>query len=348
MSGDVERPVWSIVHVVRSDAFAGVERYICSVANELAARGHSLSVIGGDPRRMRAELDSGVGSASARSIGGTWFRLVRHVPVRLVHAHMTAAETAAVLSRLHHRAPVVATRHFAGARGRGPLGSIARTFVGRGLAAQIAISQFVADSIREPTTVIPNAVRPQSQAELTERRVLMIQRLEEEKAPDVGLRAWATSGLGERGWRLTIAGSGRLERELRRLSGELGISRSVEFVGRVTNTDSLFAATSIVLAPAPAEPFGLAVVEAMAHGIPVVAAAGGAHIETVSSDGCLFTPGDSHTASAALTRLATDTHERRELGVALRERQQALFSLDRHVDALEQLYASVLEMAGVR
>jgi glycosyltransferase involved in cell wall biosynthesis len=348
VSGGVERPIWSIVHVVRSDAFAGVERYVCSVANELAARGHSVSVIGGDPRRMRAELDGGVGNASARSIGGTWFRLVAHDPVRLVHAHMTAAEIAAVFSRMRHRSPIVATRHFPGARGRGPLGRIARTFVERALAAQIAISQFVADGIREPTTVIPNGVPSQPQAELTEPRVLMIQRLEEEKAADVGLRAWAAGGLGERGWRLTIAGSGRLESELRRLTGELGISRSVEFIGRVTKTDSLFASTSIVLAPAPAEPFGLAVVEAMAHGIPVVAAAGGAHLETVRSDGCLFTPGDFHTASAALTRLATDARERRELGVALRERQQALFSLDRHVDALEQLYASVLEMAGAR
>ena len=47
----------SVVQVVRSDAFAGVERYLCQVANGLDSRGHHLTVIGGDPDRMRAELE---------------------------------------------------------------------------------------------------------------------------------------------------------------------------------------------------------------------------------------------------------------------------------------------------
>ena len=43
--------------MVVTDAFAGVERYVCQVANGLAARGHRVDAIGGDPDRMRAELD---------------------------------------------------------------------------------------------------------------------------------------------------------------------------------------------------------------------------------------------------------------------------------------------------
>ena len=49
------RPL-SVVQVVRSNAFAGVERYMCQVSNGLASRGHHLTVIGGDPARMHAEL----------------------------------------------------------------------------------------------------------------------------------------------------------------------------------------------------------------------------------------------------------------------------------------------------
>ena len=46
-----------VVHVVVTDAFAGVERYVCQVANGLAARGHRVEVVGGEPARMAAELD---------------------------------------------------------------------------------------------------------------------------------------------------------------------------------------------------------------------------------------------------------------------------------------------------
>ena len=56
-AGDPAHPTHlSVVQVVRSDAFAGVERYICQVANELVRRGHHVVAIGGDPGRMRTEL----------------------------------------------------------------------------------------------------------------------------------------------------------------------------------------------------------------------------------------------------------------------------------------------------
>ncbi len=50
-----DRPL-SVAHVVVTDAFAGVERYVCQVAGELAGRGHRVLTVGGDQLRMRAEL----------------------------------------------------------------------------------------------------------------------------------------------------------------------------------------------------------------------------------------------------------------------------------------------------
>ena len=96
-----------------------------------------------------------------------------------------------------------------------------------------------------------------------------------------------------------------------------------------------------MVAPAPEEPFGLAVVEAMAHGIPVVAAAGGAHLETLGTDGLLFAPGDVSGAASLLRRIAEDVSWRREVGAKLRSRQELLFSLDTHASKLEAIYASV-------
>jgi glycosyltransferase involved in cell wall biosynthesis len=326
---------------VRSDGFAGVERYICGVANELAARGHLIQVIGGDPERMRAELAVGVRHLPAAGSAGVWRGLVRAGAVDLVHVHMTAAELAALAALPAHHAPVVATRHFPDRRLcglPGPLGG----FVAARLRAQISISHFVAREIGEPSVVIHNGVARRGQAELDRPVVLMLQRLQPEKAPGDGLEAWAKSRLGDNGWTLAIAGSGVLDGSLRRLAVDLGVNDSVSFLGHVSATDELLRGAAIFLAPAPAEPFGLSVVEAMAHGVPVIAARGGAHVETLGEEGLFFPGGGTVEAAEHLRLLAGDLELRGTCGARLRDRQQELFTIERHVSSLEELYDSIV------
>jgi glycosyltransferase involved in cell wall biosynthesis len=210
------------------------------------------------------------------------------------------------------------------------------------LVEQIATSKFVAGGISNPSVLLYNGVPQHPAAPLEAPRVVMMQRLEREKAPEVGVRAWAHSGLGAHGWHLAIAGSGSLESAIRNLCAELGVADSVHFLGSVTNTDALLREASILVAPAAVESFGLAATEAMSHGIPVVAAEGGAHRETLGMDGCLFPPGDADAAGAHLARLSKDIKLRRDVGSRLRARQHRLFSLDTHVERLEQVYSSIL------
>jgi glycosyltransferase involved in cell wall biosynthesis len=72
------------------------------------------------------------------------------------------------------------------------------------------------------------------------------------------------------------------------------------------------------------EPFGQVVVEGMAAGLPVVAAAAGGPLEIVRDgvDGLLYRPGDVEALAAALRRLATDEALRRRLGDAGRANAQ--------------------------
>jgi glycosyltransferase involved in cell wall biosynthesis len=332
----------TILQVARTDAFAGVERYICDVTTALAARGHHVAVIGGEPERMRAELPSEVRFAPASTVGRAAAAMIGRRDVDVVHVHMTAAEIAAWLVHPVVRSPIVATRHFPTGRGSSPTSRLLGRRVGRSIAREIAISRFVAEGIGGPSEVIPNGVAGRPQASLDAPVVLLLQRLAPEKEVDVGLRAWAQSRLGEQGWRLVVAGSGERAGDLVRLAGELGVAGNVEFVGRVRDTDRLLAGASIFLATAPGEPFGLSVVEAMAHGLPVVAAGGGAHVETVGDAGILFPPGDAAAAAAALRELAGSKDRRVETGAALRRRQQERFTLDRHVDRLEEVYREVV------
>jgi glycosyltransferase involved in cell wall biosynthesis len=210
--------------------------------------------------------------------------------------------------------------------------------IGGRLAAQIAISEFVGEKIGEPSKLLYNGVSTQPQAGLAVPVVLMMQRLEREKSPDVALRAWAQSGLQEQGWRLQVAGRGHLETEARRLSTEIGIDSSVDFLGYVTDTQRILSDASIFIASAPEEPFGLSVVEAMAHGLPVVAAGGGGHFETIGDEGLLFPVGDAAAAAKHLRDLAADQRLRANIGTRLRARQQRLFAVDDHIAQLEQLY----------
>ena len=331
-----------IAHVVVTDAFAGVERYICQVANGLSARGHQVDVIGGAPDRMRAELDHTVTHVPAASVGVGTRALITGRGLDLIHVHMTAAEASAFLAHPLDRAPIVATRHFAADRGSTPFRRTLARVTSRPIVADIAISEFVAGSVSGPTTLIPNGVACRPQATLEAPIVVMLQRLDDEKSPDVGLRAWAGSGLAEEGWRLVMAGSGVLRPDMERLVDRLGCRGSVEFAGHVADTDELLAGASVLLAPAPAEPFGLSVVEAMSHGLAVVAAGAGAHPETMGDAGLLFDPGDVDAAARALARVGADPELLRSVGHALRRRQQEHFSLTGHLDRLESLYRSTV------
>ncbi|WP_454051172.1 glycosyltransferase family 4 protein [Cellulomonas sp. Marseille-Q8402] len=335
-----------VVHVVCTDAFAGVERYVTTLARTQDARGLRVQVLGGSAGRMPAELaGSGVRWAPAPTPLRAAAAL-RRVDARLVHAHMTAAELAATVAA---RAPVVATRHFAATRGSSGLGRAVGRFVGPRLAAQVAISAFVADRVEGPSTVVHPGVPtiPRAAHEPAAARrpvVLMAQRLEAEKRTDVGLRVWAASGLAEAGWELLVAGTGALRPELEALAAELGVAGSVRFLGARSDMDALLSTASIFLAPRGDEPYGLSVVEAMAHGTPVVAGRGGGHSETVgAADGAVLVPEeDVAAAGAALARLARDPERRAAYGEELRALQQRRFDPETHADGIAAVYGAVL------
>ena len=99
----------------------------------------------------------------------------------------------------------------------------------------------------------------------------------------------------------------------------------------------------MLVASAPAEPFGLSVVEAMASRLPVLAADGGAHPELVEPlvDELLFPPRRAAQLSDRLIALAADPVRRSELGEQLHARFEAEYTVECHVDRLEEIYARV-------
>ncbi|MCD2441023.1 glycosyltransferase family 4 protein [Agromyces sp. SYSU K20354] len=341
-----------ILHAIRSDGFSGVEQFVLRLACAQAGDGHAVAVIGGDPERMREGLDEvGVPHTPAASTSDL-FRAVRRLApgVDVVNTHMTAADVGTVgalgFRRRSRRPAIVATRHFAKPRGRLgpiPIGVLVR----HAIDAQISISTAVANAVDGPSTVVHSGIEPRPLADAAQREhvVLMAQRLQPEKRTDIGIRAFAASGLAGGGWILEIAGIGPERDSLGALAASLGLEDSaVRFLGYRTDLPAVMDRAGLLIAPCPVEGLGLTLLEAMAGGLPVVAAGAAGHLDLLAGldPRAAFAPDDVDEAAAHLRSLAADEAGRTALALAARGRQQRDFSLRAQADGTDAVYRSVL------
>lgn len=99
--------------------------------------------------------------------------------------------------------------------------------------------------------------------------LLAMGRLHENKAHDISLQVLARI---PDAW-LWIAGVGPLEAKLRAMAEALGVAGRVRFLGWRTDAPALYRAADVCVFPSRYEPLGNVVIQAWAHGLPVVAAA---------------------------------------------------------------------------
>jgi glycosyltransferase involved in cell wall biosynthesis len=122
---------------------------------------------------------------------------------------------------------------------------------------------------------IPHCVqryRPVSKESLRERKniVLAVGRHCDQKGFDLLLQAWATVCTRHPRWHLRIVGSGELTLELQALSRSLSIENQVEWIAHTNDVDSHYAECSIYALSSRFEGFGIVLIEALTHGLPIV------------------------------------------------------------------------------
>ncbi len=179
------------------------------------------------------------------------------------------------------------------------------------------------------------------------RVVLYIARIHKIKCVDVLLRAFA--GLPHPDSTvLLIAGDGErsLVNELRSLAQELGLGSRVKWLGFASGARKrwLLSHATVFTLPSASENFGIAVVEAMNAGLPVVVTSGCGLAGLVQSAGAgLVTDGSVEALRSCLRRLLDDEPLRAAMGAAGRRAVDRELTLDAFGTRLEGLYDSILK-----
>jgi len=170
--------------------------------------------------------------------------------------------------------------------------------------------------------------------------VASVARFDTQKNPLGLIRVFARA-LGA-GTHLVMAGEGVLLEESRRLAGSLGLAGRAHFLGLRQDVAELLSACDIFLLASEWEGAPVAVIEAMAARLPVVAPAVGGVPDLVENGvtGLLAPPGDAAALEAALAGLARDPERRRALGEAA-ARRAACFDASLMVER----YAALFERA---
>ncbi|WP_295458806.1 glycosyltransferase family 4 protein [uncultured Thiodictyon sp.] len=160
------------------------------------------------------------------------------------------------------------------------------------------------------------------------------------------LSALATPDLQQRAWVATLAGNGLVAHYRAQLRG-LGLATRVSLPGWLGADEArgLLAQSDILLLPSRWEGLPIAILEAMAAGVAVIATPVGAVADAITNGetGLLTAPGDVSALAEAIVQLIDDPKLRSRLVLAARKRFERLFSIARTADRVVGLYRCLMK-----
>ncbi len=141
-----------------------------------------------------------------------------------------------------------------------------------------------------------------------------------------------------------LVGEGRSLRDLQNQARRLGIVERVHFTGTRRDVRDWLVHFDLFVLPSEWEGISLALLEAMASGLPVIASNTGGTPEIVQDGvtGLLVPPRDPKSLAEAMQRLLEDPLLRNRIGLAGRARVMESFSIQKTVSRINQLYQGLL------
>jgi N-acetyl-alpha-D-glucosaminyl L-malate synthase BshA len=145
--------------------------------------------------------------------------------------------------------------------------------------------------------------------------------------------------------RLLLIGEGPDTMLVRRVIKKNGLSEKVTFLGSQAQVEDVLPLADMFLCPSEEESFGLAALEALACGVPVIGSSGTGLTEVVShgTDGYLYPVGDTQAMAEAAVALLSDDFNLGQFKKRATENAHEAFNAEKVVDHYEQYYRTVLE-----
>ena len=357
--------------LLESDGPGGAETMLLNLAEELRRRGHEVLPIGPAGRagwlgeRFRElgfapesyVLRHALDPACMRQIIG----MLRSHRIQVAHSHEFGMGVygafAARRAGARHIITMHGGRYYAEQRRR----RAALRWAARRSDALVAVSEATADDLRttlhlpvDDVKVVHNGipfragsrdlVRDELGLSPSELLLVAVGNLYPVKGHAVLLRALGelrrSGGIADVPWRLALAGRGEEEPKLRALAREEGIAEQVTLLGYRQDVPDILAAADVFVMPSLSEGLPLALVEAMAAGLPVVVSdvGGVPEVAVAGREAILVPPADPTRLAAGLAALMRNRDARAEMGAAARERAHRDFSVSTMCEAYERLY----------
>jgi glycosyltransferase involved in cell wall biosynthesis len=370
-----------VMYISNSVTLGGMETHLVDLARAVAARGNRVMAIvpailelQSQVARLRAanirvEQLNLAGAQSPTRLARAWMRLralTREFKPDVAHQQRTGpyhGKWAVLAARLGGARAIVATEHQPAYRLRG-----AQRWLNRAADALVDAIIVVSEQDRKmqleltdrparkifaihngidiskftpPTPDEIAIARRELKLPNNTRIIGTLARLDPQKGMPYLLRALAQVP-GD--WRAVIAGDGALRDELEYLSDQLGLTQRVSFLGFCDQPARVLAALDVFVLPSEWESFGLAPIEAMATGLPVVITRVGGMSELLidGESGAFVAPRDVNALARALTRVLNDADLRARWGRAGRARVEKFFSVDAMTETTIAVYREVL------
>jgi len=150
--------------------------------------------------------------------------------------------------------------------------------------------------------------------------------------------------------RLRLVGDGPDRPRIEADVAARGLAADVDFLGERGDLPEVLRDADLFLLPSETESFGLAALEAMACGVPVVASAVGGLVEVVADGeaGFLRPVGDVAALADAAARLLADEPLRRAMGAAARRTAETHYRIDPAIDRYVDIYRTVTPSSSTR
>ena len=373
------RGALSILHVVAPARFGGLESVVRLLATGQLRRGHSVRVaavvsdLDDSPHPFVQALgDEGIPTVTLR-LGDRDYRgekeairsLCRQHRPDVVHTHGFRSDVVdGVVARAEGIAIVSTCHGFIDSHWRGRFYQWLQRRALRRFDAAIAVSASVEARLRAANIpaakihLVPNCFSRQGETLTRDRArqklhlgdgpaIGWVGRLTSEKGADVALEAFAR--LKHPGARLVIIGEGREEEALRSRAVQLGVNERVQWCGAIPSAGQLLRAFDVFLLSSRSEGTPIALFEAMAADVPIVATRVGGVPDVVDpSSARLVDSEDPGAMAAALEEVFAHPDLARVRSARAKQRLVDNFDAEQWLSRYESIYRAVARPPAMR